>query len=173
MKITLTHLASVLSLLLLIFACSKSSSSGTPKPYATCASANLGCAKDGTCPTGQGYASGDVVMTCDGTDNGEPCCQVCNPPNEVQDNACVFGGVVKCTNLGGYCASPPDDDASPSSTAKCDPGTVTIGTPGMCGNGKDYPLADCCGDMDGGDQGDDGSADTGVDATPPIDASSD
>ena len=172
MKITPTHLAAVSSLVLLIFACSKSSSSGNSgqKPYATCASANLACATNGACPTGQAYASGDVVMTCDGTDNGDPCCAPCPAPNVVQDNECVYAGAAACTNLGGYCASPPDDDASHGSSAKCDPGSITIGTPGMCGNGKEYPLADCCGEPDGGSDDDGSAADTGVDVTPPSDA---
>src|SRR5262249_21071689 len=113
----------------------------------------------------------DVAMTCDGTEDSESCCMPCAAPNVVQDNECVFSGAAACTKLGGYCASPEDDDGSQGSSAKCDPGSITLGTPGMCGDGKDYPLADCCGDVDGGSDDDDGSADTGVDVTPASDTS--
>jgi hypothetical protein len=171
-KITLTNLIAISILSLLIFACKKSDSSSDngQKPYATCASASLACATNGACPSGQGYAS-DGVMTCDGTDNGQPCCAPCAAPNVVEDNACVFAGAVACANLGGYCASPEDDDASQASSAKCDPGSTTLGTPGMCGNGKEYPLADCCGDIDAESDEDSGAPDAGVEFPTASDAS--
>jgi hypothetical protein len=71
--------------------------------------------------------------------------------------------------MGGYCASPPDDAGS---TGECDPGDFVIGKPGMCGDGKTFPNANCCSVPDGGIDTDaqDDAPDDAQDSAPPQDA---